>query len=483
MKTSKRVTLRGFDEAEKGVAIQTLTEAGYAVVSTVTASDMVVVGGLGWSAAGNLSNDRATAVVKYVDMLRAIHPANDDGLGGQCKRMPIIERFDQNRLRILGIDVTLPNDPVSGGQIPEAERFVGISLDRPFLRAVRAVALGVAHGFPTALEGVTAASKTTVVLWLAHHLGRPVIRLNLNGQSDTTELIGRWVPNSRQDTDWDLAGLNRIERFLKPATRDLVQTALAEHRGLDWAEASLVAAAEGLQSPLWRFQPGVIPTALRQGAWVLLDELNLGEPQILERLNPVLELPPTLHLSEGDGTTFGSVGDVTVHPGFRIFAAMNPSEYAGRSKLSPAFRDRFINWHQAHAPGEAEYLAQLNFLIFGVHPEVVMDGCLYQGEPVLHPIAGGLRNVPNIESLIKALASCQASLAHGTANGRRREATTFTRRSLNALIDLWSHRTAAGVPRALQISLRDLYWNRIADPAERKAAIGAAEAAGLPVGN
>jgi MoxR-like ATPase len=483
MKSSKRVTLRGFDEAEKAAAIQTLTQAGYAVVSTVTASDMVVVGGLGWSSAGNLSNDRATAVLKYGDLLRSIQPQNEDASCGSCKRCPIIERIDHRHLRVVGIDVTLPDDPASGGQVPDRKRFEGISLDRPFLRAARAVALGVAHGFPTALEGVTAASKTTVILWLAHHLRQPVIRLNLNGQSDTTELIGRWVPNSKQGNDWDLAALNRLERFLKPETRDLLQTALAERRGLDWAEASLVAAAEGLQSPRWRFQEGIVPTALRHGAWVLLDELNLGEPQILERLNPILELPPTLHLSEGDGTTFGSAGDVPVHQGFRVFAAMNPSDYAGRSKLSPAFKDRFINWHQAEAPGEAEYLAQLNFLIFGLQPEVVLDGCLYQGDPVPDPIAGGLRDVRNIETLIKALASCQASLAHGTASGRRREVTPFTRRSLNALIDLWRHRVAAGNPRALQSSLRDLYWSKIADVAERKAAIGVAEAAGLPVGN
>ena len=62
------------------------------------------------------------------------------------------------------------------------------------MRNARAVALGVGHGLPVALEGDTAASKTTAILWLAHLLNQPVVRLNLHGQTDTGELVGRYVP-------------------------------------------------------------------------------------------------------------------------------------------------------------------------------------------------------------------------------------------------------------------------------------------------
>ena len=66
------------------------------------------------------------------------------------------------------------------------------------MQNARTVAVGVRHGLPVALEGETAASKTRAILWVAGLIGQPVVRLNLHGQSDTGELIGRYVPNARK---------------------------------------------------------------------------------------------------------------------------------------------------------------------------------------------------------------------------------------------------------------------------------------------
>lgn len=475
----RKVALRGFDDADREVAARALRGAGYEIQNTLTAAETVVVGPKGWDPAGALSPDAATSVVKWSELRLRLQPGADAG-GHAMERRPVIERTPEG-LRILGID--LPLQPDVRGMAPPADRFTRICLDRPFLETARAVALGVAHDLPTALEGATAASKTTVVLWLACQLNHPVVRLNLNGQTDTSELVGRYVPSARGDEGWDLPGLARMEGLLKPETLLLVKRALAQGRPLDWAESSVIAATEGLPRQRWRFQEGVVPQAMRAGSWVLLDEINLAEPQVLERLNPVLERPPGILLSEGDGTWIGP-GGVHVHAGFRIMAALNPGDYAGRSPMSPAFRDRFLNWYQAAVPGEAEYLAQLEFLVHGRHPEVVIDGVLYQGEATA-PVHACLASIPGIDDLLATMASCQASLASATGRGRK-ESPVFTRRGLNALMDLWAARRmarpAADPHALLAASLRDLYWNRIADAGERRAAIGAAEAAGLPLG-
>ena len=73
-----------------------------------------------------------------------------------------------------------------------------------FYRAVQsrepqAVAQAVALREPCLLEGVTSTSKTSSILYLAALLNQPVVRLNLNGQTDTGELVGRFVPEHRID--------------------------------------------------------------------------------------------------------------------------------------------------------------------------------------------------------------------------------------------------------------------------------------------
>lgn len=311
---NKKVLLRGFDKTTQPEAEQMLAQAGCSLAATLTTAEVIVVGPLGFQQSDILGPDSKKAVLAWKDVRktlgRSANPTPRD-----LPRRPVIEDYGST-MRIVGIEV--PLHASDGGRVPPAERFQRICLDAPFLNAARAVAIGAAHGLPTSLEGVTAAAKTTVVLWVAHLLGQPVTRLNLNGQSDTTELIGRYVPAGQAAEDWNLRALVRLGHLLKPEYLMIVQQALAENRPLDWAESALIAAHHGLSRPRWRFQEGVIPQAMRHGGWVLLDELNLlAEPQILERINPVLECPPNLLISEGDGTWLGH-GGIPVHPGFRV---------------------------------------------------------------------------------------------------------------------------------------------------------------------
>ena len=460
---NKKVLLRGFDKASQPLAEQTLTRAGYTLASTLTTAEVVVVGPLGFDTDA-LGPDPKKAVLIWENLRKNLESPTT-GAQQDLPRRPVIERGNSS-IRIVGIDVPLSG--ATGGQVPPAERFHRICLDAPFLNAARAVALGAAQGLPTSLEGVNAAAKTTVILWVAHLLNQPVARLNLNGQSDVTELIGRYVPAGQGDEDWNLPALARLGHLLKPECLAIIQQALSENRSLDWAESTLIQAHTGLTRSRWRFQEGIVPQAMRKGGWVLLDEMNLA-------------CPPSLLLTEGDGAWLGQ-GGIPVHPGFRVFAAMNPSDYAGRSNLSPAFKDRFLNWFQAQPPGEAEYRSQLQFLIHGQHPEVIINRCIYQGDRS-EPVHGELASVEGIDGWIDGLASCQASLSIGVAG--KRDGILFTRRSLNALLDLWVARIRESGPSAartaLGASLKDLYWNRIANTADRNASMGVAEAAGLPV--
>ena len=209
---------------------------------------------------------------------------------------------------------------------PLIEEFTRYCLDQETSETLYHIAEAVALNEPCLIEGPTSASKTSAILYLAALLGQPVARLNLSAQTDTGELVGRFTP--------DEGG--------------------------------------------WAWRDGLVVQALKRGWWLIFDELNLAEPQILERLNPLLERAPSLTLSERDGRLIGGGGE-PVHERFRVFATMNPSEYVGRAPLSPAYRDR---WRaERHAPqlSERSLMELITHHIWGAAPDISLCGLRYEG--------------------------------------------------------------------------------------------------------
>ena len=83
---------------------------------------------------------------------------------------------------------------------------------------------------------------------------------------------------------------------------------------------------------------------MRNGFWILLDELNLASSDVLESLNRVLEDNREIYIAETQET-------VKAHERFMLFATQNPpGKYAGRKQLSRAFRNRFIELHFDELP-------------------------------------------------------------------------------------------------------------------------------------
>ena len=336
-------------------------------------------------------------------------------------------------------DVTLP---CAGGPrhrlAPDPAAFAHYTLDAPTAGTLQHLALSVRLREPALLEGETSTSKTSSILYLAALLNRPVIRLNLNGQTDTSELIGRYVP----------AG---------PGTRG------------------------------WHWQDGLLVQGMKQGFWVILDELNLAEPQVLERLNPVLEAEPSLVLTEGDGSVIGPGGHA-VHEHWRIFATQNPAAYAGRVALSPAARDRWRALRIVPRPTQREYYAMLRRAVFGEQPAFELQGLGYRGEPA-SATPGPLAEVPGIGPALRALATLHASLeeagAATEAGSARRERQVYTRRSLLSVLG-YLHLRAREAPfrtedvllEAVREAVVRYYVERV-PAADRSAVLRLAEAAGL----
>lgn len=148
------------------------------------------------------------------------------------------------------------------------------------------ISRAIAAQLPILLEGTTSSGKTSLIKHIAKQFGCSITRINNHEHTDLSEYFGSYQPDQ--------------------LTGQLV------------------------------FRDGPLVTGMRQGHWVILDELNMASSEILEALNRLLDDNRELLIPDTQEI-------VRPAPGFLLFATQNPSgSYAGRKMLSEAFQNRFI---------------------------------------------------------------------------------------------------------------------------------------------
>lgn len=98
---------------------------------------------------------------------------------------------------------------------------------------------------------------------------------------------------------------------------------------------------------VFNFVEGSLVKAVRNGEWLLLDELNLATSDTLESIADLLAdtvNQRSILLSER-----GDVESIKAHPEFRIFGCMNPSTDVGKRDLPLSIRSRFTEIY-VHSP-------------------------------------------------------------------------------------------------------------------------------------
>lgn len=163
-------------------------------------------------------------------------------------------------------------------------------VERNLLNLVRAAST---RKFPVLLQGPTSSGKTSMVEYLAKLSGNKFVRVNNHEHTDLQEYLGTYQ-----------------------------------------------AGPDGHVS----FQEGVLVQALKNGSWIILDELNLAPTEVLEALNRLLDDNRELLIPETQQI-------VRPHKNFMLFATQNPPGiYGGRKMLSRAFRSRFLELHFDNIP-------------------------------------------------------------------------------------------------------------------------------------
>ncbi len=125
------------------------------------------------------------------------------------------------------------------------------------------------------------------------------------------------------------------------------------------------------------FVEGKLVQALREGWWLLLDEINLAPPEVLERIAGLLE-------ANGHGSLTlierGDASPVPRHPNFRLVAAMNPATDAGKHDLPAQLRNRFTEMWVSEPAQRADLAMLVASYLVGCAPVLPVDAIvdLYQ---------------------------------------------------------------------------------------------------------
>lgn len=112
-----------------------------------------------------------------------------------------------------------------------------------------------------------------------------------------------------------------------------------EHTAAQLTELAELVADESSRAVAGRFEwvDGVLARAIAHGGWVMLDNANLCNPTVMDRLNPLLEPGGVLFMAEC-GSVGGKPRVIIPHPDFRLILALDPRH----GEVSRAMRNRGI---------------------------------------------------------------------------------------------------------------------------------------------
>lgn len=273
------------------------------------------------------------------------------------------------------------------------------------LRLMEQISVAVQMTEPVLLVGETGTGKTTVVQQVANLMNKSLTVINVSQQTETGDLLGGYKPVNSKSVAVPIQeefetlfaatfSIKKNERFYKMLHKcfnkgqwknvvklwkeaykmaqtvlkkeDKTTSAVDENRKKkrklndhqkelllkQWSEfdnnvTKFIAQSNSLENSfIFNFVEGSLVKAVRNGEWLLLDEINLASADTLESISELLSdtSSRSILLSEK-----GDAEPIKAHPDFRIFACMNPATDVGKRDLPTGIRSKFTEIY-VHSP-------------------------------------------------------------------------------------------------------------------------------------
>lgn len=292
---------------------------------------------------------------------------------------------ERKYISVLGIELEM-NEEGPGTQF-SAEEFKGFSIDEKSLELMKIMATGIKLNQPPLVEGPTDIGKSKALEFLSYLTNHYLLYQSFSGQTDVTELIGKYVP-AVEDERIRFENLLKNKKGLKPETQKIIRKMDYDPGRITFTleECKQIALSEGMVSPQdlenlqWVWSDGTVPRAMKygngRGCWLYFDELGAAEPQILVKLNRIFGGNfARITITENSQNPDVEATYPEWHPRkgeenqFRLIATTNPPSYAGRVPLEKDFIRRWVYQRVGQLNSET-FLARLDFSGFEKKSEI-----------------------------------------------------------------------------------------------------------------
>lgn len=268
---------------------------------------------------------KETKIEKAEIKQKWLEKANEIGMKKEDAVKRIFLLKSRYGLRLEEIDAVVaywkaPNESVKD-YIPNVDKIIYFDgADRPLYYSLGYIALSNCNAFR--YVGIQSTGKNVLVESLASLLYIPLLTVN--------------VQKHMQSEDFE--GMTTLSHKVYEENYDEIMQSLTKGKQLtDFESSMLQAEAKKISKKqivqTIQFVEEALIRSMKNGCYVLFDEVNFAQAHVTARLHSVLDNRQSLNVP--------GVGEIKAENGFGIFATMNPPEYAGTSMMNKAFESRF----------------------------------------------------------------------------------------------------------------------------------------------